>query len=103
MRKIIVIIALALVTASAASAGLNSAALTKDQAFRTARACLKQHHARTIIRRGDGGGYVYFGGSAHAYWTYKTFLGQVESVTYYPTKLSRSQKRVLIACVTKGI
>jgi hypothetical protein len=78
--------------------------LTKDQAYKIARACLLQHDARFVGRRGDGGGFVFFKGVPHVqYWTYKTRLRQVRSVTYYAVDLPDTQKKAFIACVKKGI
>lgn len=79
--KIIVILALALsvlVVASPASA------ITKPQAFAKSKTCLlKRAHAGFVGRRGDGGGYATWHGRGSTFWTYKTWFGQVASVTVY--------------------
>jgi hypothetical protein len=79
------LLTLALV-AFAFSVGQATAAptLTKTQAFQRARACLLKHGAFFVGRRPDGGGYATF--TQHrgsTFWTYKTTLGQVASVTVF--------------------
>jgi hypothetical protein len=77
---------------------------TKDQAYKTARACLLTHGARFVGRRGDGGGIVFFKGVPHVqFWTYKTTLNQVDSVTFTAVDLPAKQKKALVTCVKKGI
>ncbi len=71
----------------------------------TARVCLPSHDARFVGRRGDGGGYAIFK-TGSTFWTYKTFLGQVSSVTVYfagRPGLTSAKKRAVRACVSKGI
>jgi hypothetical protein len=102
-----VLVAVALAAPPAAGA---SSALTKDQAYRTARACLlKKVGASFVGRRGDGGGFATWnrpGAHGSSFWTYKTLLGQVSSVTVYfagQPGLSATTKRKVKACLTKGI
>lgn len=58
--------------------------LTKDQAWKNARACLMQHGARFVGHRPDGGGFATFTrGRGSTFWTYKTTFRQVASVTVY--------------------
>jgi hypothetical protein len=91
-----------LVVTAAAPAAAN--VQTPGTAYKTARVCLLQHGARFVARRGDGGGYVFFKGVPHVqYWTYKTWLGLVEKVTYYAFPgLPAQTKRDFVACIMKG-
>lgn len=101
---------LALFAAIAAMAAIASPAKaaaniqTPQKAYNTARVCLLQHGARFVGRRGDNGGFVFFTGVSHIqFWTYKTMLGLVESVTYYAFPgLPATNKRDFIACIMKG-
>ena len=82
------------------------ASLTKSQAYSKARRCLLNHGATSVVRRGDGGGFSYFRGQGSTFWTYKTFLGQVESVTVYfagRPGLTQARKRMVRICLTAGI
>jgi hypothetical protein len=87
-----------------------ASSVTKDQAYTKARACLlKKAGASFVGRRGDGGGFAAWNrGSTKgsSFWTYKTFLRQVESVTVYfagQPGLPGSAKTKVKACLTAGI
>ena len=82
-----------------------SPSLSKDQAYRTAPVCLLNHGARFVGRFGDGSGYATYK-TGSSFWTYKTFLGQVSSVTVYfvgRPGLANAAKRTVRTCLTKGI
>jgi hypothetical protein len=97
--------------ASAATAVPERTALTKDQAYAKARGCQLRNGARSVGRRPDGGGYAIFrgrvrGSTGSAFWTYKTVLRQVSSVTVYfagRPGLSVARRSVVKRCVTLGI
>jgi hypothetical protein len=90
--------------------GSASPTLTKKQAYWKARACLlKTAHASFVGRRGDGGGVATWNRGAikgSSFWTYKTFLGQVASVTVYfvgKPGLPKVTKTRVKVCLTAGI
>ena len=109
-RRLLRNVALSLFGALALSMGVASSAqaasiLTKDRAYRAARACLLNHGARFVGRRGDGGGFATLRRGS-TFWTYKTFLGKVSSVTIYfagQPAPAAAMKRIAKVCVTKGI
>ena len=106
MKKILLAFAVLLAIAIPATA----TAATKDQAFKTASACLRtEAHASLVIRRGDGGGLASWnrkGLHGSTFWTYKTFLGQVDTATVYfagqPGLPSQTQK-IVRRCLVRGI
>lgn len=80
MRQFIVLAG----TLAALALPAQASALTKDQAYKSARACLLKHGAGFVGRRADGGGFATFTRRrGSTFWTYKTFLRQVASVTVY--------------------
>ena len=109
MRKQLVIIAV--IVALAALAGASDAVAatnfkTKNAAYQSARTCLLQQGATQVGRRGDGGGFVFFKG-LRMDWMYKTSNGLVSGVTYNTSQatgfLALAQRKLFLACVTKGI
>jgi hypothetical protein len=104
IRIVAVVAVLLAVTAPVAHA------VTKNQAYKIARNCLlKEAHASFVGRRGDGGGFATWNtNAAHGstFWTYKTVLGQVASVTYYfagRPGLPQRTKRIVKRCLQRGI
>jgi hypothetical protein len=106
MKRLLILGISGLAIMVSASAATGAATLTKAQAFKSARVCLLNHGATSVVRRGDGGGFSFFRAQGSTFWTYKTFLGQVESVTVYfagRPGLSSAKKRMVRTCLTKGI
>jgi hypothetical protein len=82
-----------------------ASAETKDQSFQKARTCLLKKGATSVVRRGDGGGFTYFRGRGSSYWTYKTFLGQVSSVTFYfagTPAMDSAHRATVKACLARS-
>lgn len=80
-------------------------AATKDMAYRTARSCLiREAHASLVVRRSDGGGIATWNNTVHGgvYWTYKTWFGQVETVTYY-SNLPAGTQRIVKRCLFRNL
>ncbi len=110
MRKLLLImvnvVALAVLAAEAYDAAAATNFKTKNAAYQSARACLMQHGATQVGRRGDGGGFVFFNG-LRMDWTYKTTNGLVSGVTYVASPATGfralAQRKLFVACVTKGI
>jgi hypothetical protein len=107
-RQLVIIVGIA---ALAALAGASDAVAatnfkTKSAAYQSARTCLLQHGATQVGRRGDGGGFVFFK-ALRMDWLYKTSNGQVSGVTYVTPPATGfralAQRRLFVACVTKGI
>lgn len=105
-------VAISMAVPTTATASASVAALTKAQAYQRARICLRNHGATFVTRRADGGGLAVFGRAStfgskgSTFWTYKTFLGQVASVTVYfagAPGLPRAGKRAVEKCLTAGI
>ena len=106
MRKQLVIIAALAALAGASDAVAATNFKTKSAAYQSARTCLLQHGATRVGRRGDGGGFVYFKG-LRMDWMYKTGNGLVSGVTYVTSPAAGfralAQRKLFVACVTKGI
>src|SRR5262245_2207575 len=105
-----VIVGVALIASSAAASTSADGmyALTKDQAYRSARACLLSHGARVVGRRPNGGGCALLrpGLTLWTCWTYRPRLGQVSSVAFYFAGVpppTRAERRTVHSCLTKGI
>lgn len=105
--KILALVAAAVAALMLAVPTLAASRLTKDQAYKRARACLLKNGAGFVARRGDGGGFATFTRSrGSTYWTYGTLLSQVDNVTVYfagrpgPDKALRAQTK---KCLTDGI
>ena len=100
------VVGLVVLAAEAYDAAAATNFKTKNAAYQSARACLMQQGARQVGRRGDGGGFVYFN-APRMDWTYKTTNGVVSGVTYVTPPATGfralAQRKLFVACVTKGI
>jgi hypothetical protein len=101
------VLALLCLAVAAVVTGVSSAA-TKPQAFHSARGCLLKLGGGGVIQTGAGGVVAFNRPGLHgsSFWSYKTFLGQVSSVTVFfagqPGLSAATQSRVKI-CLTAGI
>jgi len=98
--------------AALAASGVAGAAThpAKDNAYRSARACLLHHGASQVGRRGNDGGWALFNGKAGTgsmYWTYKETLWgtAIESAQLYYGlgRLPQATLRTIKTCVYGGI